>query len=198
MISTMIKLIESKTKTYEQRCEEYNEYLRNHIRGVKDTYNQILRPIILKDFDSITEQRCLKEVESHDQSKYSNDEYNAYLDNFYPAKENHKTTDDEKAAYDLAWLIHQHRNPHHWQYWCLLRDERVYEAIDMPIEYIVAMLCDWHSFTRRDPDNTAYNWYKTNKDKFVFSKNTEKLVKKYIEYLKEPLPPIDNNENDGE
>lgn len=38
---------------------------------------------------------------------------------FYPWK---YTEMGVKEAFDLAWLKHQKRNPHHWQYWLLIND----------------------------------------------------------------------------
>jgi len=198
----MINLNESKQeKSYEERCSEYNTYLREHIKNVKISYERIIREIILRDFDVFTEKRCAEEIEKHDQSKYSTEEYNAYLDRFFPATK-HKATKEEESAFDLAWLHHQKHNPHHWQYWVLLSDKsknrEPINAIDMPIEQIICMLCDWHSFSKTKPDSTAYAWYNEHKDEFILSKNTRKIIDKYLKYFKKPLAEIikDDDNND--
>lgn len=49
------------------------------------------------------------------------------------------------------------------------------------------MLCDWHSFSAKEKDSTAYAWYKENGPKMILSDNTRKLIDKYINYFKQPL-----------
>lgn len=48
-----------------------------------------------------------------------------------------------KQPFDIAWNHHQKRNPHHWQYWVLMNDNGSVEAMPMPFEDKVEMLCDW-------------------------------------------------------
>ena len=57
----------------------------------------------------------------------------------------------------------------------------------MPENYVIEMLCDWMSFSLKNPESTAYNWWIDNQDKMVMSEGTKKLVNKYIEYFKNPL-----------
>jgi len=54
----------------------------------------------------------------HDWSKFLPSEWLPYVNNFYGDRKTNST----KAAFDLAWLRHQKRNKHHWQYWVLLND----------------------------------------------------------------------------
>lgn len=56
----------------------------------------------------------------HDLSKFRPSEWSAYVNYFYGDKTDLET--DRKAAFDRAWLYHQRRNPHHWQYWVLMED----------------------------------------------------------------------------
>ena len=94
------------------RQSEYNEYLMKHINGVKTAWREILYPAILteseEDVDQITKIADL--VSNHDKSKYQKDEYDAYLNYFYPDRNNKK----DSNAFDAAWLLHQKRNPHHY------------------------------------------------------------------------------------
>ena len=75
----------------------------------------------------------------HDMSKFRPDEWGPYVQYFYGTsveeqlalgayneptaaelvKEFQKMVE---PAFNLAWLKHQHRNPHHWQYWVLRED----------------------------------------------------------------------------
>lgn len=166
------------------RQSEYNEYLMKHINGVKTAWRDILYPAILtdsgEDVDKIT--KVIDLIVNHDKSKYQKDEYDAYLNYFYPDKNNKK----DSKAFDMAWLLHQKRNPHHWQYGCLIRDEGEVKAMDMPFEYICEMLCDWSSFQFVfDPKSTANKWYNDNKKKMILSDRTRKEVERLLDIAPE-------------
>lgn len=52
------------------------------------------------------------------------------------------------AAFDRAWLHHQHWNPHHWQHWCLLDDSPSEPSgkpklLKMPEHFAREMVADW-------------------------------------------------------
>ena len=162
------------------KCNEYDTYLHNHINGVIDSYNQFIRPN-LDDLDLIS--ICDEIMPKHDMSKWDKDEYDAYAHYFYIDEENMKN----QLAFDYAWLIHQHKNPHHHQHWVLIRDEGEKEPLDMPEHYVIEMLCDWSSFSKKDPSSTAFKWWNDNQDNMVLSEKTKKLIELYIQYLKEPL-----------
>lgn len=172
----------------DSRTKQYYDYLRNHIDGVKRSWDEILKPQILKNLDEndLTVEDLSNIdflVSNHDASKYDSVEFGPYLNYFYPDEDHPK---DDKV-FDFAWNHHQKCNPHHWQYWLLIRDELELVPQDMPVEYILEMICDWHSFTLRNPESTAYKWYSDNKDKMIFTDATRELVEKYVEYMKEPL-----------
>lgn len=171
-------------KSIEDLEKEYYDYLENHIMSVQRSWSEILRPAIEGQLTDEEVERVEDAVKLHDASKYMKDtEFDAYRKWWYPVDESEK---DEKA-YDLAWLYHQKNNKHHPQYWILIRDSGSHQCLDMPIEYIIEMLCDWHSFSSRDPESTAYNWYQENKGKMQISDSTREVVEKYIGFLKEPL-----------
>lgn len=169
------------------RSREYDEYLDMHIGGVNRSWLEILRPAVLKKWPNLLSNISVDEIDyiisCHDSSKYSADEYCSYCNYFYPC-DGFEANDDD---FDRAWLLHQHRNPHHHQHWVLMRDSGEKQPIDMPIEYILEMLCDWHSFTLRDPESTAYKWWNDNKSKMVLSDNTIDIIESLIRYLKDPL-----------
>lgn len=54
----------------------------------------------------------------HDWSKFLPSEWFPYVHFFYG-----KPGDSVTSAFDFAWLLHQKRNPHHWQWWCLPEDD---------------------------------------------------------------------------
>lgn len=164
------------------RQGEYYEYLVNHISNVQRAYQEMLRPIVVEVYpDDLP--FCDLSVAQHDASKYDDEEFCAYCNYFYPCEGFEK----DDAAFDLAWLRHQHLNPHHWQHWVLMRDSGEKEPVDMPLEEVVNMCVDWHSFSAKDPKSTAYVWYQNNKDKMVLSEHTKQLVEYFITYLRDPL-----------
>lgn len=167
------------------RINEYEDYLTEHIGNVIRYWNEILGPKVAKDLPGVAS-RVGRIIANHDLSKYSDEEFWAYLDYFYPSPGFEK----DEVEFNYAWLHHQHHNPHHWQYWVLKEDEGDLLALDMPLEYICEMICDWSSFSANNPDSTAYNWYQMNKDKMVLSEYTEEMLNYLLEFAKEPLSPV--------
>ncbi|GMU26398.1 MAG: hypothetical protein AMXMBFR16_13030 [Candidatus Uhrbacteria bacterium] len=51
----------------------------------------------------------------HDWDKFLPDEWFAYARCFYDAEGNKQYVKSPEFAH--AWMLHQHRNKHHWQYW---------------------------------------------------------------------------------
>lgn len=164
------------------RQNEYFQYLNDHIVNVNRVWNEQLGPIIFKESPEVY-YLASKEISLHDTSKYDDEEFYAYCNHFYPTEE----YPDDEEAFDIAWLRHQHLNPHHWQYWVLLKDSGGIIPQDIPMHHICNMLCDWGSFSAKDPDSTAYNWYHRNKNKMLLSSTTRSIVEYLVEYLKEPL-----------
>ena len=180
------RILENKKSIHEDTAspdELYREYLSKHREGVREAYYNILLPILedegidnslLETIDSI--------IDNHDSSKYESVEFIAYRNYFYDP-EGHPRSHNEE--FNKAWNHHQKCNPHHWQYWCLINDvdEPQLESLDMPLEYIIEMLCDWQS-AGNYYGNTAYDWYSKQKDRMMLSENTRNIVEKYIEYFK--------------
>ena len=174
-------------KLYESNREKtpnelYEEYLIKHRQGVVDVYHNVIEPILR---DEGVESAILDKIEEliydHDASKFSDAEWDAYRDYFYD-KENHPRSSE---AFNHAWKHHQNHNPHHWNYWVLINDvdEPQVQALDMPFEYVIEMLCDWQS-AGNHYGNTAYDWYNKNGNRMILSDNTRKIIEKYIGYLK--------------
>lgn len=176
--------------TSNPRRSEYYAYLEDHIQGVKDSWYRFLLPALREneyDIHDISDaEGC---IVNHDSSKYDDEEFGPYCNYFYPDPHNGYSKDSK--AFDIAWLRHIHNNPHHWQHWVLIRDSGGLEPEDMPFKYICEMVCDWHSFSSKDPESTAYNWYKQNKSKMKLSDKTRKTIEKLIEFLQDPIAEVD-------
>lgn len=169
------------------RKSQYDEYLKNHIDGVVRAYNELVRPNLVsaRYLDSSIIAQIDDQIRLHDKSKYFDTEYNAYLDYFYPDKNSSKSKKAVDLAFDIAWYNHQKRNPHHWQYWLLIRDEGEIVPLDMDVIFIVEMICDWSSFHYTDLSSTAHKWYHDNKSKMILSDNTRRIIDEIFELCPE-------------
>ena len=94
----------------------------------------------------------------HDWSKLTPAEWFPYVQTFYgrdvqfyrdAARRGHWLTGPrghawrDGAAFDKAWLHHQHRNPHHWQHWLLQEDDGDLKTLRMPHKLVREMVADW-------------------------------------------------------
>lgn len=166
--------------------KSYKDYLDYHVSKVQSAFFNILYPVLADE--GINEgvlQEIIYNLERHDRSKYINPEYEPYSRHFIDPKGFPKTSPE----YVHAWNHHQKSNPHHWQYWVLLNDIDVpiINPIDMPLQYIIEMLCDWQAASQYYSEGklTAYDWYISQKDNMHLSSNTRELVEKYIEVFRE-------------
>lgn len=121
----------------------------------------------------------------HDISKYSPDEYTPYDNYFYGEKSSTAT-----IALNRAWLIHIHRNPHHWQHWVLINDDPNEGEIilDIPYNYIIEMICDWWAFSWNKGNlNEIFDWYEEHKNYMKLSDKTRKTVEDIMYKIKNNL-----------
>lgn len=135
---------------------EYDLYLEKHKENVRNAF-QWLRTNLPELFAGRPSSDW-QIVFNHDSSKSSNDEYEAYDAYFYGGNRSYAVV----QAFKRAWLLHIHRNPHHWQHWVLINDEpsEGETLLEMPYNYIIEMICDWWSFSWSKHDLTEiFNWY---------------------------------------
>ena len=135
----------------------------------------------------------------HDLSKFRPDEWIPYARFFYEPDGTKKTrrekngyykpTDTGDKDFGFAWLLHQKRNKHHWQWWVLPEDEGGIKALPMPPIYIHEMVCDWRGAGRAQGVTDWYNprrWYEINKNKMQLHPETRFLLETiYLEAAEE-------------
>lgn len=124
----------------------------------------------------------------HDWSKFAPGEWFPYVDYFYrqDGTEQHRRSGGHydptagPVAFNIAWLKHQHRNPHHWQHWVLFEDSGARKPMPMPEHFVREMVADWMGAGRAQGhgDDVA-PWYERNKGIMVLHPETRALV----EYL---------------
>lgn len=88
------------------------------------------------------------QLEQHDFSKWSYDEFLPYAINFQGDK-SPVLKGNVKEDFARAWLHHIHHNPHHWQHWIFPdgycpKDARIENGVMiMPSAYALEMIADW-------------------------------------------------------
>ena len=136
----------------------------------------------------------------HDLSKLYPGEFLPYTNFFYRKKDSdikkgrnktgyYKPTDTGDKDFDFAWLLHQKRNRHHWQWWILPEDEGGVKILPMGEPYLTEMICDWvgagkaqgHFSPKNDKYYEIREWYKQNGNKIQLDKETRKEIEKRLE-----------------
>lgn len=113
----------------------------------------------------------------HDWSKLSPAEWTPYVASFYGPER----TPAVRAAFEAAWLHHQHRNPHHWQHWLLQEDDGDLKTLPMPEHFIREMVADWMGAGRAITGKwEVHEWYTKNAEKIRLSPGTRRAVEALI------------------
>ena len=127
----------------------------------------------------------------HDLSKFRPSEFFPYMNHFYG--KNSKAANrlsrfqdmraNEDTAFDLAWLKHIHRNPHHWQYWILQEDNGPVKLLKMPEKIAAEMICDWIGagraqgyYDNKHPMKEVRNWYQKNRGRILLASETRLFI----------------------
>lgn len=114
----------------------------------------------------------------HDWSKLLPCEWVPYARSFYGPQ---PRTPETKAAFDRAWLHHQHANPHHWQHWNLREDSGKLKLLEIPEHFTREMVADWMGAGRAITGRwEAREWFEKNS-------NTIQLAPKTLARVKELL-----------
>lgn len=143
----------------------------------------------------------LRQLITHDWSKFLPREWFAYVAYFYGDKPtadderrammlglNIKTRAELKADFDNAWNHHQKCQPHHWQYWLLLTDsdDPRFRPLPMPERYIREMVADWMGAGRAITGRwEVESWFLANKDRYILDDSTRYRVTQLIQLAKQ-------------
>jgi hypothetical protein len=118
----------------------------------------------------------------HDWSKLTQAEWGPYVRKFYGGED----TSEVSAAFDRAWLHHQHHNPHHWQHWVLQEDEGETNPLPMPEPLVREMVADWMGAGRAITGRWEVgDWYRRNRDVVRLEPRTRRLVRELIAQVEE-------------
>lgn len=114
----------------------------------------------------------------HDWSKFTPSEWIPYVHYFYGSSD-----DQEDRAFDMAWLLHQKRNPHHWQWWVLPEDSGAVKALPMPDRYRREMLADWRGAGLAQGTPDTLKWYAANRDKMTLHPETRDWIEQELDWI---------------
>lgn len=121
---------------------------------------------------------------THDLSKFYPSEWGAYTRSFYNEDGSKKhLAKGEKPALEfaLAWLHHQKRNNHHWEYWVLVRPGSDDKLMPMSDRARKEMVADWRAASRAitGSDNTRH-WFMSHKDTIELHTETREWVEQEL------------------
>lgn len=162
---------------------QYDRYLERHKANVEKGFRWLQ-----KYLPAITEGSGAEHniIFAHDASKLNPDEYEAYDAYFYGGNKSYQVVQDFKKA----WLLHIHRNSHHWQHWLLINDDPQEGTIclEIPYCYIVEMICDWWSFSW-EVDNLyeIFSWYDQRKQYMQMHPDSRRKVEEILSWMKVKL-----------
>jgi len=115
----------------------------------------------------------------HDLSKFRPSEWFPYARHFYNRNGSKVFHRDNlgREGFDFAWLLHQKRNRHHWQWWILPAEEAGEKVLEMKPVFRTEMVCDWIGDRRAmGHGKDLYSWYKKNIKKMRFHPSTAWMV----------------------
>lgn len=161
---------------------EYDKYLSEHIANVNRALRWMLDNLPRND----TQKQAIEDAlnNNHDASKYEKFEYEPYDAYFYGGNRSYKVL----VEFNYAWLMHIHRNPHHWQYWVLIEDDpengSVMKPLPMPLVYVYEMIADWWSFSWRDENLfEIFKWYNEHWAKQYIHPTTRAIIREILEEI---------------
>lgn len=92
----------------------------------------------------------------------------------------YKPDDTGDSNFDFAWLLHQKRSDHHWQWWILPKDDGTVKVFPMSLKARKEMICDWRGAGRAQGTPDTMAWYEKNKGKMTFHEDTRKWIESIL------------------
>jgi hypothetical protein len=122
----------------------------------------------------------------HDWHKFLPSEWFPYVEYFHGRKVRrrdpdgyYKPFDTGDPKFDFAWLLHQKRADHHWQFWLLPEDSGNVRALPMSPEARLEMLCDWVGASKAQGHRGWLDvpaWYEKHKHQMVLAPATRDWI----------------------
>ena len=145
--------------------EEYKNYIEEHKANVKKFADWLVEKLPELFTDATDVETFYEIIKEHDNSKYSEEEFEPYAQHFFGDKKNN-------LEFEEAWKHHWMNNEHHPEFWL---------GEDMPYIYILEMICDWGSFSIKKNDFKELSDFYYNKAKDDEEKMLSDATKEIIE-----------------
>ena len=165
------------TEDLDDYQEEYKNYIEEHKARVQTFANWLKEncPEVFEDVDLEAFDEVIKE---HDESKYGEEEFEPYAQKFYGKQDINGRPLEYVPDYDEAWKHHWMNNEHHPEHWL---------GEDMPLIYILEMLCDWGSFSiasgnMKELSKFYYEQARDDEEKNL-SDNTKIIIEEILEKI---------------
>ena len=153
--------------------KEYREYVDAHKERVEQFADWLKEncPELFNDIDVALFDEMIRD---HDDSKYSEEEFEPYAQRWFGDKE-------KTLEYEDAWVHHYMNNEHHPEFWL---------GEDMPYIYILEMICDWGSFSIASGNMKELSDFYFNKAKDDPEKNLSDNTKTIIEEILQQINSV--------
>lgn len=122
---------------------------------------------------------------THDLSKFRPSEFFPYARYFYAEKriKEYNNYTGIQQDFEKAWMLHQKRNKHHWNYWISISGKNKINSVPMPGKYVKQMIADWKGMSKKFGD-TATSFYLKNKDKMILHNITVLRIENELGFTK--------------
>ena len=161
-----------------ENLDGYQEEYRNYIIAHKERVEQFadwLKENLPEVFENVDIEAFDEVISEHDESKFEEEEFEAYAQRFY-------NNGEEGFEFEEAWKHHWTHNEHHPEFWL---------GEDMPLIYILEMLCDWGSFSieKNDFSELSKYYYEQAKDddEKNLSDNTKIIIEEILDKINSVL-----------
>lgn len=150
------------------KTRKYLDYLYVHNNNIKNAFMEIREKC--KDMKFICDDyyyiRLAREIEVHDLSKLSKEEFIQYREAFFPTVfETNKPEFEEKKRCIYSFEHHKKNNQHHWENWT----QKDYHDPNEWMVHCAHMVIDWMAMAYQIGD-TAKKFYEKNKEKIKLPK----------------------------
>lgn len=155
---------------YIDSTRKYLDYLEEHLNNVAKAFNELSEACDGKEHwvgDDYAWWTFKAEVERHDLSKFSKEEFTQYRDNFFPVCD----ADKDNSCFDQAWENHKRNNHHH------------HETAEHYMD-IVHMVIDWVAMSYKFGDNPR-DFYNKTKPSMALDERFHNYIDTLFNYLEE-------------
>lgn len=159
-----------KAQDYIESSRAYLDYVEEHIENVRKAFDELSRACTNKMAwvaDDAFWFTLKSEVERHDLSKLSKEEFCQYRDHFYPTCEK----DKENSCFAEAWENHKIENPHH------------HEAAKSLMD-VLHMIIDWMAMSYKFKDD-PYDFYLKTKPNMKVPEDWHEFIEEVFQHLSE-------------